>query len=104
MVIIEAYAVVDSSSDIAREQFFAGLIEAIHQTRQEYPQTPLVLIGDLNGHIKGWYSETTNNNGRMIEHLANRLLLLTQLINDFIVFLYLLFLLNSLIFLYFPFF
>ena len=72
MVVIEAYAVVDSASDIAREQFFAGLIEAIHQTRQEYPQTPLVLIGDLNGHIKGWYSETTNSNGRMIEHLANR--------------------------------
>ena len=71
-VVVEAYAVVDSSSERDREEFFAGLIAVIHKTRCEYPQTPLILIGDHNGHIRGWHSETTNNNGRMIEHVAKR--------------------------------
>ena len=36
-VVVEAYAVVDSSSEREREEFFAGLIAVIHQTRCEYP-------------------------------------------------------------------
>ena len=69
-VIIEAYAVVDSTNDGEREKFFAGLMNVLQQTEAEYPQTPRILIGDLNGHIRGWYSDTTNKIGKMIEHLA----------------------------------
>ena len=69
-VIVEAYAVVDSTNEREREQFFAALTNVMQQTKAEHPHTPTILIGDLNGHIRGWYSDKTNKNGKMIEHLA----------------------------------
>ena len=72
MTILEAYKVVNSSNEQQREEFFTGLINAIQQIKQKYPQLPFVLIGDLNGHIRGWFSEETNENGKLIEHVAKR--------------------------------
>ena len=48
------------------------MISAICQIKHRYPKLPFVLIGDLNGHIRGWFSEETNENGKMIEHVAKR--------------------------------
>ena len=72
MTVLEAYAVVNSSKEQERDEFFAGLINAIDQIKQEYPRLPFVLIEDLNGHIRGWFSENTNENGKMTEHVARR--------------------------------
>ena len=47
-------------------------MNSIQQIKQKYPNAPFILIGDLNGHIKGWFSEDTNENGKMIEHVARR--------------------------------
>ena len=63
---------VNSSDEKSREEFYAGLLNAIQQIKQRYPNAPFILIGDLNGHIKGWFSEATNANGKMIEHAARR--------------------------------
>ena len=72
MTVLEAYAVVNSSNERQREEFFAGMISAIQQIKQRYPRLPFVLVGDLNGHIRGWFSEETNDNGKLIEHVAKR--------------------------------
>ena len=72
MTVLETYAVVNSANEQQREEYFAGLINAIQQIKQKYPRLPFVLIGDLNGHIRGWFSEETNENGKLIEHVAKR--------------------------------
>ena len=31
----------------------------------------MIIIGDLNGHIEGWYHTATNNNGHSIQDLTS---------------------------------
>ena len=62
----EFYSPVNSDKLEDREEFYAYAAEAIRAMRAKDPQIPIILLGDLNGHIKDHYSTETNDNGELI--------------------------------------
>ena len=53
-----------------REDYYTTLTATIQDAQQDHPNKSVILIGDLNAHLRGWYSETTDSSGKLLEHLA----------------------------------
>ena len=64
--IIETYAPVDCTDEPKREEFYEDLNFVIEECRQAYPRNKMVVMGDMNAHVAGYYSEDTNDNGRLL--------------------------------------
>ena len=63
---IEAYAPVDSTDEQEKEDFYEDLNFIIRECKQAYPHNKTIVMGDMNAHITGYYSEETNDNGRLL--------------------------------------
>ena len=66
----ELYAPVSTYTDEKREEFYVYAAEAITAMRMKDPNLPMIVLGDLNVHINGHYSTTTNDNGKLIKSIA----------------------------------
>lgn len=64
--LIEAYAPVDCTKENEREEFYEDLNFIIEECRQAYPRNRIIVMGDMNAHVAGYYSEETNDNGRLL--------------------------------------
>ena len=69
-IIVEAYAPVSTAPIDTRQDYFTTLMASILETQQKHPNKPLILIEDFNSHLRGWFSETTDSSGKLLEHLA----------------------------------
>ena len=69
-IIVEAYAPVNTAPIDTRQDYFTTLTASILETQRKHPNKPLILIGDFNSHLRGWFSETTDSSGKLLEHLA----------------------------------
>ena len=47
-----------------REEFFQQLADAIEVVKLRVKA--VVLMGDFNGHVSGWASDSTNGNGKLL--------------------------------------
>ena len=63
---IEAYTPVDCKDEQEREDFYEDLNLVIQECKQAYPQNRTIVMGDMNAHVTGYYSEETNYNGRLL--------------------------------------
>ncbi|CAG9328038.1 unnamed protein product [Blepharisma stoltei] len=67
LTVIEAYSPVEGDGETL-EQFYEGINEALAWGRERKEQ--LIIIGDLNAHVEGWWSEKTNENGYRVKRLC----------------------------------
>ena len=63
---IEAYAPVDCKDEQERDSFYEDLNLVIQECKQAYHQNRTIVMGDMNAHVAGYYSEETNDNGRLL--------------------------------------
>ena len=42
-----------------------------HATDAEVKGYPMLIMGDFNGHLQGWYSDSTNSNGQALLDFAD---------------------------------
>ena len=49
-----------------REEYFEDLDIIIREWTQSYPNHTLIVLGDMNAHVQGYYSDDTNENGKLL--------------------------------------
>jgi len=69
---IETYAPTSCRPTEERETYYAGLIAFIQRAQQSHPKISMILMGDCNAHIEGFYAEATDSSGHMLKNLASR--------------------------------
>ena len=65
-IYIEAYAPVETGNDQEREEFYEDVEMVTREYKQAYPNHAIIVMGDMNAHICGYYSEETNENGQLL--------------------------------------
>ncbi|CAG9320338.1 unnamed protein product [Blepharisma stoltei] len=68
LAIMEVYSPVEGSSDDEMEKFYDEINRTISWVRLR--ERPLLLMGDFNAHLKGWWAEQTNSNGKRTKALC----------------------------------